>query len=119
MINPEKNNNLERYIIFSSNILMNLLTKTNQILIDNTFKSCPRGYYQIINIERYYLDIDSIIPVFMIPSTGKTFFLYNAILEEFKKILINNEIVIKKIPKRIIIYFEKVLQKAVKNFKNL
>ena len=114
MINPEKNNNLERYIIFSSKIQMNLLTKTNQILIDGTFKSCPRGYYQIINIAGYYPDIDSIIPIFMIPSTGKTFFLYNAIFEDVKKILNDNEIDIKKIPKRIIIDFEKGLQKAVK-----
>ena len=51
----------------------------------------------------------------MIPSTGKTFFLYNSIFEDVKKILIDNEIDIKKIPKRIIIDFEKGLQKAVKH----
>ena len=114
MINLEKKNNLEKYIIFSSKIQMNLLTKTNQILIDGTFKSCPRGYYQIINIAGYYPDIDSIIPIFMIPSTGKTFFLYNSIFEDVKKILIDNGIDINKIPKRIMIDFEKGLQKAVK-----
>jgi hypothetical protein len=114
MINPEKNNNLEKYIIFTSKIQMNLLTKTNQLLIDGTFKFCPRGYYQIINIAGYYSEIDSIIPIFMIPSTGKSFFLYNSIFGDVKKILFDNEIDIKKIPKRIIIDFEKGLQKAIK-----
>jgi hypothetical protein len=35
----------------------------------------------------------------MIPSTGKSFFLYNSIFADVKKILIDNEIDIKKFQK--------------------
>ena len=68
-IDPEKSNKCEKYIIFSSCLQMNLLTNTTQILIDGTFKACPPGFYQILNIAAFYSDIDSIIPIFMIPMT--------------------------------------------------
>lgn len=47
IINPQKNNVLEKYIIFTTNFQINLLKKCNQILIDGTFKSAPKNYYQI------------------------------------------------------------------------
>ena len=49
-INPEKKYSLEKYIIFSSNFQLNMMTKCTQLHIDGTFKSCPRGYYKILNI---------------------------------------------------------------------
>ena len=53
----------------------------------------------------------------MIPTTGKSYYIYNSILEDVKKILIDHKIDIDKIPKRIILDFESGLQKAVqKNF---
>ena len=118
MINSD-NNTLDKYIIFTSKLQMNLLQKCSQILIDGTFKSCPSGFYKVINIAGYYKDINSIIPIFMIPSTGKTFKLYNSILEDVKKILKENQINEANLPNRIIIDFEKGLQKAVRlNFPN-
>lgn len=55
----------------------------------------------------------------MIPTTGKTYYLCDAILEDVKKILMDHNFSHEKIPKRIIIDFEKGLQKAVqKNFPN-
>ena len=68
MINPEKNYKLDKYIIFTSNFQINLIPKFIQLLIDGTFKSCLRGFYQIINIAGYYEDIGTIIPIFMIPT---------------------------------------------------
>jgi hypothetical protein len=44
--------------------------------IDETFCICPKNYYQIINIG----DINSIVPIFLIPTTGKTEYLYNLFL---------------------------------------
>ena len=75
LINPEKNNKLDKYIIFTSKFQLNLLPKCKQILIDGTFKSCPRGYYQIINIAGYYENINSIVPIFMIPTTNNILFI--------------------------------------------
>ena len=33
------------------------------------------------------MKINSIIPIFMIPTTGKSFYLYNKIFEDVKKII--------------------------------
>ena len=46
-LNPDKDNKLEKYLIFTTKFQINLLTKCNQILIDGTFKSCPKNFYQI------------------------------------------------------------------------
>ena len=55
----------------------------------------------------------------MIPSTGKSFYLYDSILKDVNKIFVDNDINLKKIPNRIIIDFEKSLQKAIKlNYPN-
>lgn len=79
----------------------------------------PRGYYQIINIAGYYPELNTIIPIFMIPTTGKSVYLYNTIFEDVKKIIINNNINIEDISNKIIIDFEKSLQKSIKtNFPN-
>ena len=50
MINPEKNYKLDKYIIFTSKFQINLIPKFKQLLIDGIFKSCPRWYYQKVNI---------------------------------------------------------------------
>ena len=73
-INPKKNNIMEKYIIFTSKFQINLLTKYKQIMIDGTFKSCPKKFYQIINFAGYLEEINSIVPIFMIPCTGKNEF---------------------------------------------
>ena len=67
LINPEKKNQLEKYILFNSVFQLNLIPKCTQILIDGTFRACPKGYYQIVNISGYYPDINGIIPLFMSP----------------------------------------------------
>ena len=120
IINPKKNNIQEKYIIFTTKFQINLLAKCTQILIDGTFKSCPRSYYQILNISGFFPDINGLIPKFIAPLTGKSEFLYNTIFEDIKKILIDINFNIKDLPNRIMIDFEKPLQKAVKkNFPNI
>lgn len=54
---------------------MNLIKKCAQIYIDGTFKTCPKKFYQIINIAGYYPELNCIIPIFMIPKTGKSYYL--------------------------------------------
>ena len=66
---------------------MNLIEHCNQLLLDGTFKSSPRRFYQIFNISGFYPNINSIIPLFMVPMTGKSESLYNSILSDIKTIL--------------------------------
>ena len=75
----------------------------------------PRGYYQVLIIGGFYKEIDSIIPIFFIPTTGKSEYLYNLIFNDIKIIIIEAKININSIPKYFMIDFEIGLQKAVKN----
>lgn len=61
IINPNKNNIQENYSIFTTKFQINQLAKCTQILIDGKFKSCPRSYYQILNISGYMPDINGLI----------------------------------------------------------
>lgn len=65
------------------------------------------SYYQIIHIAGFFPDINSIIPIFMIPLSDKNLYLYNCVFEDVKKIFADNGININKIPNRIITDFEK------------
>ena len=49
IINVEKNRQ-ECFIVFTSNIQIKQFVECNVIFMDGTFKSCPKGYYQIYNI---------------------------------------------------------------------
>ena len=119
LINLEKNNVLEKYIIFTSSFQIKLLPKCTQIFIDGTFKCCPKEYYQIVNISGFLPDINGLMPIFMIPLTGKSEFLYNEILKEVKNIIENSSVKIENIPNRFMLDFEVALQKSVKkNFQN-
>ena len=115
VINLDKNYRLEKYIIFTSSFQIKLLKKCTQIYLDGTFKSCPKGYYQILNFSGFLPDINALVPIFMIPLTGKSLFMYNEILNEVKKIIEDTGINIENIPKRFMLDFEVSLQKAVKN----
>ena len=75
LINLKNKNRLDKYIIFTSECQMNLITKwtkCNQILTHGTFKCCPKTIYQVINIIRFYPDMNSIISLFFIPTKGKS-----------------------------------------------
>ena len=104
-------------MIFTSNFQIRNISKCTQIYIDGTFKVFPKGYYQIINIGGFLPEINGILPFFMIPTTGKSEFLYNSIFIEVKKIIENFGISLKNIPSRFMQDFEVSLQNAVrKNF---
>ena len=114
LINPEKKNQLAKYIIFTSVFQINLIPKCTQILIDGTFRACPKGYYQIVNISGYYPDINGIIPLFMSPITGKSEFLYDNLFEDIIKIIESKGIKIKDITANFMVDFEKSLINSIK-----
>ena len=74
---------------------MTFFKKTNQIFIDCTFKSAPKGYYQIMNILVKPLDYNHVIPVFMVLMNSKSYYSYINIFSDIKlnlllKILVVN-----------------------------
>ena len=95
------------------------MKKFKQLYVDGTFRISPRGYYQVLNIDGYYDDINGIVPVFLIPTSGKSEYLYNMIFNNVKKIIIASNINLSDIPKYIMADFEVGLQRALKtNFPN-
>ena len=90
MINGK--NQLDKYIIFGTVFQINLIDKWTHFYVDGTFISCPKTYYQIINFAGFLPDIKSIVPLFMIPTTSKSEYLYNKIFNDMKDILFDNNI---------------------------
>ena len=93
---------------------MNILFKCTQIHIDGTFKSSPKNFYQIINIAGFLPDINSIVPIFFIPVTAKSEFIYDKIFSDIKSILNDNGFNINDLPNKFMIDFEKALQRSIK-----
>ena len=113
-INIINKNKLDKYIIFTSIFQINLLFKCTQVLVDGTFKSAPKTFYQILNISGFYPDINSIIPIFMIPMSGKSEYLYNSIFKDIKNIITDYGFDLQKLPNKFMADFEKPLQNAIK-----
>ena len=114
-INMDNKEKLDRYVIFTTKFQMNMIKKCTQIFIDGTFKSSPWGFYQILNFSGFLPDINGIIPLFMVPMSGKSENLYKNVFSDIKKILKNAGILMENIPNKFMIDFEKPLQNAVKS----
>lgn len=83
-------------------------------------QNMPKNFYQVINICAFLPDADRIIPIFLIPTAGKSEAVYQQIFLDVKKILIENNINITNITNKFMIDFEVGLQKALKNiFENI
>ena len=89
-----------------------MIKKCTQIFIDGTFKISPTGYYQVIIIGGFLPELSGIIPIFFIPTTGKSQYLYENIFEDIKKILEDNKINYKNLTKQYMLDFEPSLQKS-------
>lgn len=85
-----------------------------KIFINGTFKICLVGYYQVLYIGGLYSEINGIIPLFLIPTIGKSEYLDNLIFSDIKKILEDAGINIEDIPKYFMIDFEVALQNSIK-----
>ena len=118
-LNVDNKNKLEKFIVITTQFQMNLWEQCTQTFIDGTFKSCPKEFYQVLNIAGFFPNLNSIVPLFMLPCTGKSELLYNEIFIELKRIYILTGHKIENTPKYIMIDFEKSLQNSIKkNFEN-
>ena len=119
---PSRNNNkkTELYYIFATEFQINLFDSVDYLFIDATFKTSPKGFYQILNIIGYLSNTGNSFPLVCIPMTSKSYDIYFDVFNSLKKILeerIKNK-ELKNI--RIVTDFEKSLRKAIsKVFPNI
>ena len=86
LINIEKNNKNDKYIIFSSKFQMNLTKKqVKYLLMGHSFKRSLKGYYQTINICAFISDINNIVPIVLFQQQAKMN-IYTKIFLEILKI---------------------------------
>ena len=114
IINTNKNNRQEKFIIFTSVHQIKFFSNSTEIYIDINYKICPSGYYQILNIISYNEEIKKYLPVFSIPMTFKSKLLYINIFRTIIKILNNNTFSLKKDKIIFIAEFERSLREAIK-----
>lgn len=67
-----KANKIEKIIIITSNFQLDLIKEAKILFIDRTFKSCPRNFYQLLNIVSYLPEKDLIITILTAVLTSKT-----------------------------------------------
>ena len=78
-----------------------------------------KTFYQIINVAGYLPEINSLIRIFMIPTTSKSEYIYDKIFNDIQNILLENKISRKNIPDKVMVDFEKSLINVIKkNFPN-
>jgi hypothetical protein len=115
-----KKNKHEKYIIFSSAFQLQRLKKCSQIYIDATYKSCPKSFYQLLNIAGYIPEINHLIPLFMIPMSSKNEYLYNKVFKNIISVLGGDGISLKDITNKFMCDFEPALFNSIKfNFKDV
>ena len=55
----------------------------DDFFIDGTFKSSPKGYYQLLNIFEYFRKRDFYLPIANIALSNKSYELYEKLFKEF------------------------------------
>lgn len=71
-LNISKNNRQENIVIFISEVQLKKLEAASQILMDATFLSCPKKFYQLFNIIEDIEKNDFIFPIDHILMTHKS-----------------------------------------------
>ncbi len=80
-----KNKKTELYYIFATDFQINLFDSVDFLFIHATFKTSPKGFYQILNIIGYLSNIVNSFPLVCIPMTSKSYNIYFDIFNSLKK----------------------------------
>ena len=89
-INPKINNREEKYVIYTSKYQLKHFCESNEIFIDNNYKICPKGYYQVMTIISFSVESQRYLPVFFIPMSHKSKMCYKYIFKSIKNIIKDN-----------------------------
>ena len=113
-INPNNKYREESFIIFTTVYQLKILRDANIIYIDATFRTAPKGFYQMLNIIADDSNSHINIPVAHIPMTHKTQFLYEHVLNTLLNIASDNGLELSFDSKTIMTDFEKPIRNAIK-----
>ena len=113
-INPKYNNREEKYIIYSSKYQLKHFCESNEIYIDNNYKICPKGYYQVMTILSYSPITKRHLPVFFIPMSHKSKMSYKYVFKSIKNIIKDNGLIFDENGKIIICEFDYSLRIELK-----
>lgn len=86
-LNISKNNRQENIVIFTSEVQLKKLEAASQILMDTTFRSCPKKFDQLFNIIAVIEKNDFIFPIAHILMTHKSCYSYETIFKNINPIL--------------------------------
>lgn len=82
---------------------------------DGTFKSAPKGWYQLFNIWGYKKSNDSYLPLANIIMSNKSYEIYDKIIKDFLNFFNNYNIIIDFSKKSIMTDYEHSLRASIKN----
>ena len=113
---PVKNEErVDRIVGFGHPALFSLISGSNELFIDGTFKIVPKPFYQVLVIMCYDQQLRVYVPIMYILMTGKTEVLYRHALSWVNAIVLGHSA-----PKMVTCDFEKGLMNAVEyTFKNV
>lgn len=114
-INPNNKYRQESFIIFTTIYQFKILRDANIIYMDGTFRTAPKGFYQMFNIIANDSNSHINIPVAHIPMTHKTQFLYEHVFNTLLNIASDNGLELSFDSKTIMTDFEKPIRNAIKN----
>ena len=118
-INPKCNNREEKYVIYSSKYQLKHFCESSIIYIDNNYKICPKGYYQVMTILSYNPETKRHLPVLFVPMSHKSKMCYKYVFKSIKNIIKDNGLIFDENGKIIISDFDYSLRiELKKNFKN-
>ena len=85
--NAKNVTNLGEFVILASKSMLNQLSKNKNWLINVTFASCPKGFYQMLNIITYNNDIKQYIPSahILMKQDTRVVFLYTNYFENYRR----------------------------------
>jgi len=115
-IKINKNNKLEKYVIFGSQFQLNFYTEVQELFIDGTFTICPKSYYQLANAFGYNRNKHFHMPLNFILLSSKSEELYTEAFFHLANIIKSHTKLQSFDDIKITCDFELALRKTVKKF---
>ena len=105
---------LEKIVIFTTIFQLKLLSESEELFIDGTFKMSPENYCQILNIWGYLKNKNLYVPLIHSLMSSKSYIAYNKVFIHIKNLLTDNNIKVNFNDKTITTDYEKSMRKSIK-----